>query len=85
MIGVSVIATGNYVRPPADLPHIRFEGIVGDRDNPIAVEHASELAGPLDEAGKRVGLHALPGVGHGISNEAIRVTQGRYVHVVGTR
>ena len=84
VVGVAVIATGNYFRPPADLTRIPFEVIVGDRDNPIALEHANELAGLLDQAGYRVGLHVLPGVGHAISKEAIRITLDMYDRVVGS-
>lgn len=85
VVGISVIATGNYFRPPGNLNWIPFEVIVGERDNPIAVEHANELAGLLDEAGYRVGLHVIPGVGHEISKEAIRITLDLFDRVVGPR
>jgi phospholipase/carboxylesterase len=83
VVGVSVIATGNYFRPPGELNRIPFEVIVGDRDDPIAIQHAQELAGLLDSAGYRVGIHVLPGVGHEISKEAIQITLDMYDRVVG--
>jgi predicted esterase len=85
VVGVSVIAAGNYFRPPAELSYIPFEVIVGERDNPIAVEHAQELAGLLDSEGYRVGLHILPGVGHEINKDAIQITLDMYDRVVGPR
>lgn len=83
VVGVSVIAAGNYFRPPPELNYIPFEVIVGERDNPIAVEHAQELTSLLGSAGYRVGLHILPGVGHQISKDAVKITLDLYDRVVG--
>lgn len=85
VVGVSVIAAGNYFRPPPELSRIPFEVIVGERDNPVAVDHAQELAGLLDSEGYRVGLHVLPGVGHAINKDAIQITLDMYDRVVGPR
>lgn len=84
VVGVSVIAAGNYYRPPDNLSYIPFEVIVGERDDPLAIERAVELASLLNQSGYRVGLHVLPGVGHEISDEAIQITLDQYDRTVGS-
>jgi predicted esterase len=81
--GVSVIATGNYYKPPSSTRHIPFVVIVGDRDDPGNVENAKGLAQLLDEGGYSVELHVLAGEGHTISREAIQLTLGLFDRTTG--
>lgn len=82
VVGVSVIATGNYYQPPRSSRHIPFVVIVGDRDHPGNVENANRLARLLEQGGYDVELHVLSGEGHSISDEAIEITLALYDRTV---
>ncbi|HLC03610.1 MAG TPA: hypothetical protein VJK02_11280 [Anaerolineales bacterium] len=83
VVGVSVIATGNYYQPPPSTGHILFVVIVGDRDDPGNVENAKQLARLLEQGGYSVKLHVLSGEGHTISEEAIQLTLALFDRTVG--
>jgi len=83
VVGVSVMATGNYYQPPPSTRHIPFVVIVGDRDDPGNLESANQLARLLEQGGYSVELHVIAGEGHTISKEAIQLTLGLFDRTVG--
>jgi phospholipase/carboxylesterase len=83
VVGVSVIATGNYYQPPPSARHIPFIVIVGDRDDPGNVENAKQLARLLGQGGYSVELQVIAGEGHTISKEAIQLTLALFDRTVG--
>lgn len=83
IVGVSVMAPGNYYRPPPSTRHIPFVVIVGERDDPGNVENASQLAQLLEQGGYSVQLHVLSGEGHTISGEAIDLTLNLFDRTAG--
>lgn len=83
IVGVSVIAAGNYYPPPQPTKDVPFVVIVGDSDNPGSVDNANQLARLLYESGYSVELHVLPGVGHVVSKEAVEITLNLFDRVIG--
>jgi predicted esterase len=83
VVGVSVIATGNFYQPPQPPGYIPFVVIVGDHDDPGNVANAKSLASLLAQAGYPVELHILESEGHTVSNEAVRLTLALYDRTAG--
>jgi predicted esterase len=84
IVGVSVIATGNYYEPPTSSRHIPFVVIVGENDHAGNVKNANQLAGLLAQGGYYVELHVLSGEGHTISKEAIEITLSLFDRTVAS-
>lgn len=85
VVGVSVIATGNYYQPPSATRHIPFVVIVGDRDDPGNVGSARRLTQLLKQGGYSVELYVIEGQGHTISDEAIQHTLALFDRAVGNK
>ena len=67
----SVMAPGDYYLPPPSARSIPFAISIGAWENPAIVQ---ALAAALQQNGNSVQLHIIPGVGHSVSTEAIRLT-----------
>jgi predicted esterase len=72
--GVSSISSGNYYPPTRQSRNIPFLVIIGDRDDTVRIEGAEAFASALESNGYSVEYHLLPGVGHGVSQEAKDLT-----------
>jgi poly(3-hydroxybutyrate) depolymerase len=72
--GVSVLSAGNYYPINTLARPIPFLVVIGDKDDPAAVQGAQSFAQLLQNNGFIVDFHLLPGVGHTASDEAKQLT-----------
>ncbi len=71
---VSVLSSGNYIDPSSGAQGIPFQVIIGDADDPEAVETSQMFARDLQASGSEVDYWLLPGVGHQMTDTARKMT-----------
>jgi dienelactone hydrolase len=71
---VAVLSAGNYYPPSAAAGGIPFLIVIGDSDDPAAINGSSQLAGNLAANGSGVSYWLLPGVGHQVTNRTRQLT-----------
>lgn len=81
--GLAILSAGNYY-PPGSAARIPMLVVIGDRDDPGAVNTAADFSSRLKQAGFDVNYAVLPGVGHTLTVsgqqltiQLFRKTQGR--------
>ncbi len=72
--GVSILSAGNYYRPNLNAKGIPFLVVIGDQDDPIAVQGSQGSAAALGKFGFDVQYEVLPGVGHTLTDKGRELT-----------
>jgi predicted esterase len=71
---VAVLSAGNYYTPSRQAGGIPFLIVIGDRDDPAAVNGSRQFAQVLANNGSGVSYWLLPGVGHEITSKTRQLT-----------
>jgi predicted esterase len=71
---VAVLSAGNYYQPSTQSGGIPFLVVIGDSDNPIAIDYSKQFAQALLDNGSRVDYWLLPGVGHQATSQTKQLT-----------
>jgi len=81
--GVSILSAGNYYPPNLNAKGIRFLVVIGDQDDPLAVQGSQGLAGALTQDGFDVKYEIMPGVGHVLTDQGRELTIALFRKVYG--
>lgn len=81
--GVSVLSAGNYYDVNLGAKDIPFLVVIGDQDHPFSVEQSALFSQYLEQNGFDVQYKALPGVGHTVTKEAIKLTIDLFRKTIG--
>lgn len=71
---VTVLSAGNYYPPSRQAYGIPFLIVIGDRDDPAAINGSAQFAQALANNGSGVSYWLLPGVGHEITSKTKQLT-----------
>jgi|GEM_PF-837105 len=72
--GVSILSAGNYYRPSLGAKGIPFLVVIGDEDDPIAVQGSQGLVAAFNKFGFDVQYDVLSGVGHTLTDKGRELT-----------
>jgi hypothetical protein len=72
--GLSILSAGIYLDPAMFSYLVPMLVVIGDRDHPDSVQGSSLFVSNLQLYGFDVQYVVLPGVGHVVTNEGIRLT-----------
>jgi predicted esterase len=81
---VSVLSAGNYYEPTAEAAHIPFQVIIGERDNPQALQNATAFRNLLEQYGYEYEFHILPDAGHQVTDAVKELTIEFFRRVSGS-
>ncbi len=76
--GAAILSSGEYFEPWNLARDVKFLFVIGDQDNPAAVQGAHSLADLLNRNDYSVRLEILPGIGHTITQQAVDFTMDLY-------
>jgi predicted esterase len=80
---VSILSAGNYYVPTLAARGIPFLVVIGDRDDPVAVQGSQGLASALSQGGFDVQYEVLPGVGHTVTDKGRQLTIALFRKAIG--
>ena len=81
--GVSILSAGNYYNPALGARGIPILVVIGDRDDPTAVQNSQAFAATLSRNGFNVQYEILPGVGHSVTGKGKQLTIGLFRKSIG--
>ena len=76
---VAVLSAGNYYQPSAAAGGIPFLIVIGDGDDPVAINGSMQFAHALANNGSGVSYWLLPGVGHEVTTKTKQLTIDFYL------
>jgi len=76
---VAVLSAGNYYQPSPAAGGIPFLIVIGDSDDPAAINGSAQFAQALAANGSGVSYWLLPGVGHQVTNKTRQLTIDFYL------
>jgi hypothetical protein len=71
---VAVLSARNYYQPPAQVGGIPFLVVIGDRDEPNAIESSKQFVQAAADNGSSVEYWLLPGVAHQATSQTKQLT-----------
>jgi len=81
--GLSILSAGLYLNPNMFAELIPMLVVIGDRDDQMAVRTSQSFVNDLQGYGFDVNYRVMPGVGHAVTGEGVRLTIDLFRKTIG--